>query len=110
MKSLRIDRKVARFASARVAGMLAPGAGAKWGPLELDDSGSLALPGEDWVRIQGPPHTGATAMVATQRDHRIAMSAAVLGALHGGVQVDDPGCVAKSWPDFWSSWAKLLGP
>jgi hypothetical protein len=52
MKSLRIDRKVTRFASARVAGMLAPGAGAKWGPLELDDAGSLALPGDDWVRIR----------------------------------------------------------
>lgn len=76
----------------------------------LVDLGVRVERGEDWVRIQGPPRTGATAMVATQRDHRIAMSAAVLGALHGGVQVDDPGCVAKSWPDFWSSWAKLLGP
>ena len=37
MKALRIDRKVTKFASARIAGMLAPGAGAKWGPLELDD-------------------------------------------------------------------------
>jgi 3-phosphoshikimate 1-carboxyvinyltransferase len=76
----------------------------------LVDLGVRVERGEDWVRMQGPPRTGATAMVATQRDHRIAMSAAVLGALHGGVQVDDPGCVAKSWPDFWSSWAKLLGP
>lgn len=52
MRALRIDRKVARFASARVAGMLAPGAGAKWGPLELDDASSLPLPGEDWVHIR----------------------------------------------------------
>ena len=51
MRALRIDRKVARFASARVAGMLAPGSGAKWGPLELDDVPAIALPGEDWVRI-----------------------------------------------------------
>ena len=76
----------------------------------LVDLGVRVERGEDWMRIQGPPRAGATAIVATQRDHRIVMSAAVLGALHGGVQVDDPGCVAKSWPDFWSSWAKLLGP
>lgn len=76
----------------------------------LVDLGVRVERGEDWMRIQGPPRTGASAMVASQRDHRIAMSAAVFGALHGGVQVDDPGCVAKSWPDFWSSWAKLLGP
>lgn len=52
MRALRIDRKVARFASARVAGMVSAGAGAKWGPLELDDAGPLALPAEDWVRIR----------------------------------------------------------
>lgn len=52
MRALRIDRKVARFASARVAGMLSPGAGAKWGPLELDDARPLALPADDWVRIR----------------------------------------------------------
>ncbi len=52
MRALRIDRKVARFASARVAGMLSPGAGAKWGPLELDDASPLALPADDWVRIR----------------------------------------------------------
>lgn len=76
----------------------------------LVDLGVHVERGPDWMRIKGPPRLGATAAVATHRDHRIAMSAAVLSALHGGVQVDDPGCVAKSWPDFWSSWAKLLGP
>jgi 3-phosphoshikimate 1-carboxyvinyltransferase len=47
--------------------------------------------------------------VDTQRDHRIAMSAAVLGAVRGGIEVLDPGCVSKSWPDFWSIWGQLLG-
>ena len=51
MKALVIDRKVARFASARVAGMLAPGSGARWGPLDLDDAATPALPGAEWVRI-----------------------------------------------------------
>jgi len=51
MRALRIDRKVARFASARVAGMLSPGAGAKWGPLVLDDVDSPSLPSSEWVHI-----------------------------------------------------------
>ena len=76
----------------------------------LVDLGVRVERGPDWMRVQGPLRHDATAAVSTHRDHRIAMSAAVLGALHGGVQVDDPGCVAKSWPDFWASWSKLLGP
>ena len=41
-------------------------------------------------------------------DHRIAMSAAVAGALRGGVSISDPGCVEKSWPSFWNDWHRLL--
>jgi len=36
-------------------------------------------------------------------DHRTAMAFAVLGLAIGGVAVEDPGCVAKSWPGFWST-------
>ena len=52
MRALRVERKVARFASARVAGVLAAGAGAKWGPLSLDDDAPLPLPTPEWVRIR----------------------------------------------------------
>jgi 3-phosphoshikimate 1-carboxyvinyltransferase len=40
--------------------------------------------------------------VVTHGDHRIAMAFGVLGALPGNeVVVDDPGCVAVSFPGFW---------
>lgn len=52
MRALRVERKIARFASARVAGALAAGAGAKWGPLGLDDGSPLPLPTQEWVRIR----------------------------------------------------------
>ncbi len=42
---------------------------------------------------------GAT--VATYNDHRIAMSLAVAGLAVGDQHVENPGCVAKSFPDFW---------
>jgi threonine dehydrogenase-like Zn-dependent dehydrogenase len=52
MKALQIDRSVARFAAARIAGALTPGAGAAYGPLDLDDVDPPDLPGPEWVRIR----------------------------------------------------------
>ncbi|MGA1267130.1 MAG: 3-phosphoshikimate 1-carboxyvinyltransferase, partial [Phycisphaerales bacterium] len=59
--------------------------------------------------VQGPLHAAGAVEVHTQRDHRIAMCAAVLGAVRPGVTVLDPGCVRKSWPGFWTDWSRLLG-
>jgi 3-phosphoshikimate 1-carboxyvinyltransferase len=40
--------------------------------------------------------------VATRGDHRLAMAFGVLGALPGNrIAVDDPNCVAVSFPTFW---------
>ena len=40
-------------------------------------------------------------------DHRVAMALAVAGCVVPGVRIDDAGCVAKSWPGFWSDWQSL---
>jgi 3-phosphoshikimate 1-carboxyvinyltransferase len=46
--------------------------------------------------------------VVTGGDHRIAMAFAVLGAASGGeIVVDDPGCVAVSYPRFWDDLARV---
>jgi 3-phosphoshikimate 1-carboxyvinyltransferase len=47
------------------------------------------------------------ACVRTYRDHRIAMSFAVLALRTGGIQVADPGCVGKSYPGFWRDLERL---
>jgi len=52
MKALQIDRKLARFAAARIAGALNPGGGAAYGPLELVDIDAPALPGPGWSIIK----------------------------------------------------------
>jgi threonine dehydrogenase-like Zn-dependent dehydrogenase len=57
MKALRVEKSVARFAAARVAGMLAPGRGATVGPLRLVDIDAPDLPSDDWVRVR-PRLTG----------------------------------------------------
>jgi 3-phosphoshikimate 1-carboxyvinyltransferase len=45
--------------------------------------------------------------VVTHGDHRIAMAFGVLGALPGNdIEIDDPECVAVSYPDFWTDLAR----
>ncbi len=47
--------------------------------------------------------------VRTHGDHRLAMAFSVLGAVSGGaIAVDDPGCVAVSYPDFFDDLASVL--
>ena len=43
------------------------------------------------------------AVIDTYDDHRIAMTFAVAGLRTPGVVINDPGCVAKSFPTFWST-------
>lgn len=52
MKALLFERKLARYAAATVAGRLAPGRGARVGPLSLTDVDPPALPGADWARVR----------------------------------------------------------
>ena len=52
--------------------------------------------------------THTTALIQTVRDHRIAMAFAVLGLQVSGVHIVDPGCVAKSYPAFWTDLARMI--
>lgn len=52
MKALVFSRKPAKFAAAMVAGRLAPGGGARVGPLALRDIDPPDLPGPGWVRVR----------------------------------------------------------
>jgi len=54
----------------------------------------------DGIRI----HPGAPrpATVSTYDDHRMAMSFALLGLRVPGIRIADPGCVAKTFPGYWT--------
>jgi 3-phosphoshikimate 1-carboxyvinyltransferase len=63
----------------------------------------------DGLVVQGTdrPFVGS---VTTHGDHRIAMAFGVLGALPGNrITVDDPECVAVSYPGFWEHLRDLAG-
>jgi 3-phosphoshikimate 1-carboxyvinyltransferase len=48
-------------------------------------------------------------VIDTYQDHRMAMSFAVAGLRLQGVVINDPGCVAKTFPDFWQRWQEAFG-
>jgi len=60
--------------------------------------------------IVGPPEQLSGRSVDPDADHRVAMAFAVAGLRLPGVAVRQPGCVAKSNPEFWSQFACLEGP
>ena len=52
----------------------------------------------------GTPHP---ARIETYDDHRMAMSFALLGLSEPGIEIADPGVVAKTFPGFWDALARL---
>jgi 3-phosphoshikimate 1-carboxyvinyltransferase len=67
---------------------------------ELRRLGADARAGADELRVTPGPLRGAT--IQTYDDHRIAMAFALAGLRVPGVAIQDPGCVAKTWPEFFS--------
>ncbi len=63
--------------------------------------------GDDLVVTPMPPEQFRPARIETYADHRIAMSMALAGLRVPGVTILDPGCVAKTYPDYWRDLAGL---
>jgi 3-phosphoshikimate 1-carboxyvinyltransferase len=79
--------------AAMVAGLAAIGASVE------------ALP--DGWRVE--PGTPRNARIATHGDHRIAIAFAIaaMAGVAASVELDDPGCVAVSYPGFWADLEEL---
>jgi len=74
---------------------------------ELRKIGGTAEEGPDWLRIT-PAARFAAATIETYDDHRMAMCFA-LAALSGvPVTIDDPGCVRKTFPEYFAALREIL--
>lgn len=78
---------------------------------ELRKLGALIEEGEDYLRVT-PPIVLQPASIDTYDDHRMAMCfslASLSGALRDGTQVriNDPQCVAKTFPDYFDAFAGI---
>ncbi|MCA1784200.1 MAG: 3-phosphoshikimate 1-carboxyvinyltransferase [Intrasporangiaceae bacterium] len=56
------------------------------------------------------PGTPRPAVISTYDDHRMAMSFALLGLRSPGLRIADPGCVAKTFPTYFSVLEHLRHP
>ena len=61
----------------------------------------------DGLRIVPGALRGAA--IDTYDDHRMAMSMALVGLAVPGVVIRDPGCTAKTYPQFFDDLRKLTG-
>jgi 3-phosphoshikimate 1-carboxyvinyltransferase len=73
---------------------------------ELAKVGVHVEEGPGALTIRGGSARGP-ASLATYDDHRLAMAFAALAARVGDVCIEDPGCVAKTYPGFWADAADL---
>jgi 3-phosphoshikimate 1-carboxyvinyltransferase len=72
---------------------------------ELRRAGADARADEDgFTIIPGPLRA---TRFATHDDHRMAMSLALLGLRVPGIEIADPGCVAKTYPDYFRDLERL---
>ena len=68
---------------------------------ELRRVGVEAEETDDGFVVHPAPEQMHGALVQTYDDHRMAMSFAVLGLRVPGIEIADPGCVAKTFPHFF---------
>lgn len=61
----------------------------------------------DGLIVHPRPLTGCA--LTTYRDHRMAMSLALLGLKIPGVRILDPGCTGKTYPRFFEDLGKIIG-
>ena len=74
---------------------------------ELRKVGATVEEGADFIRITPPAVLTPDAVIDTYDDHRIAMCFSLVSLLGVPVTVNDPGCVAKTFPDYFQVFESL---
>ncbi len=67
----------------------------------LRAAGAEAREEENALTVVGPARGDAARVLPTFRDHRMAMAASILALRLPGILIEDPDCVAKSYPGFF---------
>jgi len=75
---------------------------------ELAKLGGSVETGQDHISVQAGELVPAD--IDPHDDHRLAMAFSVAGLRIPGVEIEDPGCVAKTWPDFFEMRESISTP
>lgn len=73
---------------------------------ELRKAGVAVEEGPDWIAVT-PASAPRPARFETFDDHRMAMAFAVFASKVGGCEILDPGCVSKTYADFWRDFERV---
>jgi 3-phosphoshikimate 1-carboxyvinyltransferase len=74
---------------------------------ELRKLGALIEEGEDYLRVT-PPIVLDRATIDTYDDHRMAMCFSLAAFGPHALMINDPNCVAKTFPTYFSEFAKVV--
>ncbi len=75
--------------------------------IELRKCGAIVEEGADYIRITPPAELKADAVIDTYDDHRMAMCFSLVSLAGVAVRINDPGCVAKTFPTYFEELAKI---
>lgn len=74
--------------------------------LNGDDDSLSITPPSDWSHMD----TSEPIVMDTYDDHRMAMSLSLLALRLPNIVIDDPKCVAKTYPSYWKELRKVFDP
>jgi len=75
---------------------------------ELRKVGATVEEGADYLRISPPAELKAKAVIDTYDDHRMAMCFSLVSLGGVPVTINDPGCVAKTFPDYFQAFGNII--
>ena len=75
---------------------------------ELRKFGAQVEEGRDFLKIAPPASLNENVLVKTYDDHRMAMSFSLVALGGVPVRIDDPQCVAKTFPDYFRTFASII--
>jgi 3-phosphoshikimate 1-carboxyvinyltransferase len=75
---------------------------------ELQKIGADVTEYRDGLQIRGNASVLHDASISTYDDHRVAMSFSVAGLKIPGIVIENPGCVAKTYPTFFDEFLNLV--
>ncbi|RLJ64785.1 bifunctional 3-phosphoshikimate 1-carboxyvinyltransferase/cytidylate kinase [Sulfurisoma sediminicola] len=77
---------------------------------ELRKLGAAVEEGADWITVAPAPTYSRNAAIDTYDDHRMAMCFSLVAL--GGVplRINDPKCVAKTFPDYFDRFGRIAAP
>ena len=75
---------------------------------ELRKLGAVVEEGADYLVVAPPARLAAGIAIDTYDDHRMAMCFSLASLGNTAVTINDPGCVAKTFPDYFTEFAAIV--